>query len=43
MHFHIIPKPNVSEGLGITWPIKDTDQSFVKSLAEKIKSKMSPS
>ena len=37
VHFHIIPKPNEVEGLGIEWPSKEADKAELKVLADKIK------
>jgi histidine triad (HIT) family protein len=38
VHFHIIPKPNAHEGLGIDWPAKPIDQQTAPELAKKIAS-----
>ncbi|KAG2024317.1 hypothetical protein GB937_003970 [Aspergillus fischeri] len=40
VHFHMIPKPNETEGLGIGWPAQPTDMDKLKALHEEIKSKM---
>ncbi|GFF31096.1 hit family protein 1 [Aspergillus udagawae] len=40
VHFHMIPKPNEEEGLGIGWPTQPTDMDKLKALHEEIKSKM---
>ncbi|ATY64846.1 HIT domain protein [Cordyceps militaris CM01] len=40
VHFHMIPKPNETEGLGISWPATAGDMDKLKSLCEDIKSKM---
>ncbi|SPO05078.1 related to protein kinase C inhibitor-I [Cephalotrichum gorgonifer] len=40
VHFHMIPKPNEQEGLGITWPAQTTDMDKLKALQEHLKSKM---
>ncbi|OGE55362.1 hypothetical protein PENARI_c004G02358 [Penicillium arizonense] len=40
VHFHMIPKPNEEEGLGIGWPTQATDMDKLKALHEEIKSKM---
>jgi histidine triad (HIT) family protein len=37
VHFHIIPKPNAEEGLGIRWPIQKLDAQEGKELATQIK------
>jgi histidine triad (HIT) family protein len=40
VHFHIIPKPNPAEGLGIAWPARSLDskeaQQLVKLIAEAL-------
>jgi histidine triad (HIT) family protein len=41
VHFHIIPKPNPREGLGIGWPLKSLDTKAGAALAAKIASKVS--
>lgn len=40
VHFHMIPKPNEEEGLGISWPQQNPGQEKLKKLAEELKSKM---
>ncbi|KAH8643847.1 N-6 adenine-specific DNA methyltransferase 2 [Alternaria alternata] len=40
VHFHLIPKPNEQEGLGIGWPTKEADKGELSKLLEEIKSKM---
>ncbi|KAK1584748.1 HIT domain-containing protein [Colletotrichum navitas] len=40
VHFHMIPKPNETEGLGVGWPQQQTDMDKLKALFEDIKSKM---
>lgn len=40
VHFHMIPKPSQSEGLGIEWPAQTVEQPELKKLAEELKSKM---
>ncbi|PFH63303.1 hypothetical protein XA68_14955 [Ophiocordyceps unilateralis] len=40
VHFHMIPKPNKEEGLGISWPTTTADMDKLKALCEDIKSKM---
>ncbi|KAK1767291.1 hit protein 1 [Phialemonium atrogriseum] len=40
VHFHMIPKPNTEEGLGIGWPQQETDMDKLKALFEEIKAKM---
>jgi histidine triad (HIT) family protein len=36
VHFHIIPKPNSREGLGIGWPAQGVDRDTAAALARKI-------
>ena len=36
VHFHIIPKPNGREGLGIGWPLTTLDSKTGATLAAKI-------
>lgn len=36
VHFHIIPKPNEVEGLGIGWPTKAIAQDEAKALAAQL-------
>jgi histidine triad (HIT) family protein len=36
VHFHIIPKPNAREGLGIGWPASSVDSKAAAALAAKI-------
>ena len=36
LHFHIIPKPNQVEGLGIGWPARHGDNNVASSLAKRI-------
>jgi len=40
VHFHMIPKPNNEEGMGIGWPQQTTDMDALKTLCEEIKAKM---
>ncbi|KAI1469418.1 HIT-like protein [Daldinia caldariorum] len=40
VHFHMIPKPNDEQGLGIRWPQQPTDMDALKILHEEIKAKM---
>ncbi|KAI1090566.1 hit family protein [Rostrohypoxylon terebratum] len=40
VHFHMIPKPNEAEGLGVGWPQKETDMEALKALFEEIKPKV---
>lgn len=37
VHFHIIPKPNPKEGLGVGWPAGSLSPEVGKELAEKIR------
>lgn len=40
VHFHLIPKPNATEGLGIGWPAQKLDMDELKKLFEDLKAKM---
>ncbi|KAF3059514.1 Hit family protein 1 [Daldinia childiae] len=40
VHFHMIPKPNEEQGLGVGWPQQTTDMDALKALYEEIKAKM---
>ncbi|KAF1817666.1 HIT-like protein [Eremomyces bilateralis CBS 781.70] len=40
VHFHMIPKPNEEEGLGIGWPMQEPGTEKLKALGEEIKAKM---
>lgn len=37
VHFHIIPKPDDTQGLGVKWPAGKVDSDAAKSLAERIR------
>jgi histidine triad (HIT) family protein len=36
VHFHIIPKPDARQGLGIQWPAGNIDQAAASALAARI-------
>ncbi|CAG7564557.1 unnamed protein product [Fusarium equiseti] len=40
VHFHMIPKPNEEEGLGVGWPTKPANMDQLKAYYEEIKSKI---
>ncbi|GAB7331638.1 hypothetical protein MBLNU13_g03635t1 [Cladosporium sp. NU13] len=40
VHFHMIPKPNEKEGLGIQWPMQEASKDKLQALLEEIKAKM---
>jgi histidine triad (HIT) family protein len=40
VHFHIIPKPNHDEGLGVGWPTRRLDQAAAPALAQAIRDAM---
>ncbi|KAL7958415.1 HIT family protein 1 [Trichoderma compactum] len=40
VHFHMIPKPTETEGLGITWPSTTGNMEKLKTLCEDIKAKI---
>jgi histidine triad (HIT) family protein len=42
VHFHIIPKPNEQEGLGIEWPARELNAQEGENLAKKIKQALVP-
>eukprot|EP00009_Paramoeba_aestuarina_P003153 CAMPEP_0201511132 /NCGR_PEP_ID=MMETSP0161_2-20130828/3628_1 /ASSEMBLY_ACC=CAM_ASM_000251 /TAXON_ID=180227 /ORGANISM="Neoparamoeba aestuarina, Strain SoJaBio B1-5/56/2" /LENGTH=138 /DNA_ID=CAMNT_0047906489 /DNA_START=66 /DNA_END=482 /DNA_ORIENTATION=- len=37
VHFHIIPKPNKEQGLGVGWPSKEGDKAAIAAKCEQIK------
>lgn len=37
VHFHIIPKPNKTEGLGISWPMRAFDHAAGAELAARMR------
>lgn len=37
VHFHIIPKPDADQGLGVKWPIQDFDHGEGAALAERLR------
>lgn len=41
VHFHVIPKPNSEQGLGIGWKSLPTDQNAFKSQAETLRAFLS--
>jgi len=41
VHFHIIPKPNRQEGLGIGWPVRAFDHQQGAELAARIRAAIS--
>lgn len=40
VHFHVIPKPDKEQGLGIEWPQQKADMDALKELHADLKSKM---
>ncbi|KAI1294119.1 HIT-like domain-containing protein [Xylaria venustula] len=40
VHFHMIPKPNEKEGLGILWPTEPADMKELAKYLEEVKSRM---
>ncbi|KAF2770943.1 HIT-like protein [Teratosphaeria nubilosa] len=40
VHFHVIPKPDEKQGLGIQWPQQQGNKEELARLAEEIKSKI---
>jgi diadenosine tetraphosphate (Ap4A) HIT family hydrolase len=41
VHFHMIPKPNSQEGLGIGWPTQKPEMDDLKNYYEELKAKLS--
>ncbi|KAF2144533.1 uncharacterized protein K452DRAFT_295965 [Aplosporella prunicola CBS 121167] len=39
VHFHVIPKPNETEGLGISWPTREANKDELAKLLDEIKAK----
>jgi histidine triad (HIT) family protein len=37
VHFHIIPKPNEAEGLGVKWPATQLDHATAGTLAARVR------
>ncbi|KAI9830612.1 MAG: Adenosine 5'-monophosphoramidase [Thelocarpon superellum] len=40
VHFHMIPKPDAKQGLGIEWPATAPDKEKLKELLAELKAKM---
>ena len=40
VHFHVIPKPDESQGLGIGWPAQEPSKDALKEYFEQVKAKM---
>ena len=40
VHFHIIPKPNEDEGLGVDWPAQKLDADAGKNLSQAIRAEL---
>jgi len=40
VHFHLIPKPNQDEGLGIEWPATKPDFEKLKAFATRVQGKL---
>jgi hypothetical protein len=40
VHFHVIPKPNETEGLGVVWPRIERSKEELARVLEKILAKM---
>jgi len=40
VHFHMIPKPNQQEGLGIGWPASETNMEKLRTYFNEVKAKM---
>ena len=37
VHFHIIPKPNDAQGLGVKWPAGSLDHATAKTVAARVR------
>jgi histidine triad (HIT) family protein len=37
VHFHIIPKPSETEGLGVKWPAGSLDHAAAKAIAARVR------
>lgn len=37
VHFHIIPKPNEAQGLGVKWPAGSLDHAAAKDVAARVR------
>jgi histidine triad (HIT) family protein len=42
VHFHIIPKPNPQEGLGMVWPARSLDPKDAAALVARIRGALGP-
>ncbi|KAF9046253.1 HIT family protein 1 [Panaeolus papilionaceus] len=40
VHFHVIPKPNATEGLSMSWPAQSPEKDVLQSTFEELKSKL---
>ncbi|BDD55622.1 Adenosine 5'-monophosphoramidase [Monascus purpureus] len=40
VHFHVIPKPNEEQGLGVGWPMQETNMEKLKALQEQLQPKV---
>jgi diadenosine tetraphosphate (Ap4A) HIT family hydrolase len=40
VHFHVIPKPNKTEGLGIGWPALKFEKEEMQKIFEEIKGRL---
>ncbi|TFK70558.1 HIT-like protein [Pluteus cervinus] len=40
VHFHVIPKPNEEEGLGIVWPAQTLDNAELQKIFDELKAKL---
>ncbi|KAL2059380.1 hypothetical protein ABVK25_000673 [Lepraria finkii] len=40
VHFHVIPKPDQEQGLGISWPAKKADMEKLKEYFNDVKAKI---
>lgn len=40
VHFHVIPKPNADQGLGVSWPKRPLDHEAAQKLAELVRQRI---
>ncbi len=40
VHFHVIPKPNATEGLGIEWPAQKPEKADLQKILDDIKGRL---
>jgi len=40
VHFHVIPKPNAEEGLGVGWPSQTLSKEEMQAIFDDLKGKL---